>query len=351
MASPILELDHVIKRYPLARSFAALLAMKPRPVLKAVSDVSFAIEAGETFGLVGESGCGKSTLGRLIVGLGAPDGGRVSFQGHDIHLGSRRERRSLHRQIQMVFQDPYASLNPRMTIGQALAEPLRVHGVVESSKIAGEVDRLLAQVGLSADYASRYPFELSGGQRQRVAIARALSVRPAVLVADEAVSGLDVSIQAQVLNLLVELRDGLGLTMVFISHDLGVVEYLSNRIAVMYLGRIVELGPASAVFRRGGHPYTQALIRAIPAPDPTKKSGGAAVSGDLPSAVNPPSGCVFRTRCPKAQAICATLPPIVPLGEGHWAACHFAGNPAAGNPIEHAQGQSAAHSTQEAHNT
>ena len=176
-----------------------------------MSDVSFAIETGETFGLVGESGCGKSTLGRLIVGLGAPDEGRISFRGKDIHLGSRRERRALRRQIQMVFQDPYASLNPRMTIGQALAEPLRVHGVVPSGEVAAEVDRLLAQVGLSADYAQRYPFELSGGQRQRVAIARALSVRPAVLVADEAVSGLDVSIQAQVLNLLVELRDRLGI--------------------------------------------------------------------------------------------------------------------------------------------
>ena len=194
----------------------------------------------------------------------------------------------------MVFQDPYASLNPRMTIGQALAEPLRVHGVVPGAEVAAEVDRLLAQVGLSAGYAQRYPFELSGGQRQRVAIARALSVRPAVLVADEAVSGLDVSIQAQVLNLLVELRDRLGLTMVFISHDLGVVEYLSTRIAVMYLGRILELGPASAVFRRAGHPYTQALIRAIPAPDPARKTMREAVSGDLPSPVNPPSGCVFR---------------------------------------------------------
>jgi oligopeptide transport system ATP-binding protein len=324
MASPILELAGVVKRYPLSRPLSALLAFKPRPVLQAVSDVSFAVETGETFGLVGESGCGKSTLGRLIVGLGAPDLGRIDFRGHDIHLGRRRERRTLRRQIQMVFQDPYASLNPRMTIGQALAEPLRVHRVVQSGEIAAELERLLAQVGLSADYALRYPFELSGGQRQRVAIARALSVRPAVLVADEAVSGLDVSIQAQVLNLLVELRDRLGLTMVFISHDLGVVEYLSNRIAVMYLGRILELGPASAVFRRAGHPYTQALIRAIPAPDPARKSGREAVSGDLPSPVNPPSGCVFRTRCPKAQAICTTLPPNVTLGPGHWAACHFA---------------------------
>jgi oligopeptide/dipeptide ABC transporter ATP-binding protein len=326
MASPILELDGVVKRYPLGRPLAVLLAFKPRPMLQAVTDVSFAIAAGETFGLVGESGCGKSTLGRLIVGLGAPDMGRVSFRGQDIHHGSRHERRTLRRQIQMVFQDPYASLNPRMTIGQALAEPLRVHGVVDSREIATEVERLLAQVGLSADYALRYPFELSGGQRQRVAIARALSVRPAVLVADEAVSGLDVSIRAQVLNLLIELRDRLGLTMVFISHDLGVVEYLSHRIAVMYLGRILELGPASAVFHHAGHPYTQALIRAIPAPDPGRKSGGEAVSGDLPSAVNPPTGCVFRTRCPKAQAICATLPPQVALGPGHWAACHFAGD-------------------------
>jgi oligopeptide/dipeptide ABC transporter ATP-binding protein len=328
MASPVLELDGVVKRYPLRRPLAALLAIKPRPVLQAVTNVSFAIEAGETFGLVGESGCGKSTLGRLIVGLGLPDKGRISFRGQDIRLGGRRERRTLRRQIQMVFQDPYASLNPRMTIGQTLAEPLRVHGVVPAREIPTEVERLLAQVGLSVDYALHYPFELSGGQRQRVAIARALSVRPAMLVADEAVSGLDVSIQAQVLNLLVELRDQLGLTMLFISHDLGVVEYLSNRIAVMYLGRILELGPASAVFRRAGHPYTQALIRAIPAPDPARKTEREAVSGDLPSPVNPPSGCVFRTRCPKAQAICATLPPTVALGPKHWAACHFATVPA-----------------------
>src|SRR5262249_11706580 len=226
------------------------------------------------------------------------------------------------------FQNPYASLNPRRPMGQTLAEPLRVHGVVLAGEIGAEVERLLAQVGLSADYAERYPFELSGGQRQRAAIARALSVKPALLVADEAVSGLDVSIQAQVLNLLIELRDRLGLTMVFISHDLGVVEYLSSRLAVMYLGGIRELGPATAVFRQAGHPYTQGLIRAIPAPDPARKSTRAAVSGDLPSPVDPPSGCVFRTRCPKAQAVCATLPPQVQLGPGHWAACHFATTPA-----------------------
>ncbi len=321
---PIMELDGVVKAYRLNRPLGAMLAFQPPPMLQAVSEVSLAIETGETFGLVGESGCGKSTLGRLIVGLGAPDRGRITFRDRDIYLGSRRELRALRRQIQMVFRDPYSSLNPRMTVGQALAEPLRVHRVVPAGEVAGEVDRLLAQVGLSAGYAQRYPFELSGGQRQRVAIARALSVRPAVLVADEAVSGLDVSIQAQVLNLLVELRDRLGLTMVFISHDLGVVEYLSTRIAVMYLGRILELGPASAVFRRAGHPYTQALIRAIPAPDPARKTMREAVSGDLPSPVNPPSGCVFRTRCPKAQEICATMPPRIALGQGHWAACHFA---------------------------
>jgi len=324
---PIMELDSVVKAYRLNRPLGAMLAFQPPPMLQAVSEVSLAIETGETFGLVGESGCGKSTLGRLIVGLGAPDRGRITFRDQDIYLGNRRELRALRRQIQMVFQDPYSSLNPRMTIGQALAEPLRVHRVVPAREVAAEVDRLLAQVGLSAGYAQRYPFELSGGQRQRVAIARALSVRPAVLVADEAVSGLDVSIQAQVLNLLVELRDRLGLTMVFISHDLGVVEYLSTRIAVMYLGRILELGPASAVFRRAGHPYTQALIRAIPAPDPARKTMREAVSGDLPSPVNPPSGCVFRTRCPKAQEICATMPPRVALGQGHWAACHFATMP------------------------
>ena len=326
MASPLLALDKVVKRYKLRRPMTSLFT--PAPVLQAESDVSFAIQAGETFGLVGESGCGKSTLGRLIVGLGAPDEGRISFRDQDVYGGGRQERRALRRQIQMVFQDPYASLNPRMTIGQALAEPLRVHRVVPERETAAEVDRLLAQVGMSPDYAQRYPFELSGGQRQRVAIARALSLRPAILVADEAVSGLDVSIQAQVLNLLVDLRDKLGLTMVFISHDLGVVEYLSTHIAVMYLGRIMEMGPALAIFNRAGHPYTQALIRAIPEPDPARKSGRVAVSGDLPSPVNPPSGCVFRTRCPKAQAICATLPPRVPLGDGHWAACHFAGESA-----------------------
>lgn len=325
MANSILELREVTKRYPLRRSLPALLTLKPRPTLQAVSSVSLAIDPGESFGLVGESGCGKSTLGRLIVGLGAPDEGRVLFSGRDIYMAHRQERRALRRKIQMVFQDPYASLNPRMTIGQAIAEPLRVHGIVARRDNAMEVERLLSQVGLSADYAQRYPFEISGGQRQRVAIARALSVRPAVLVADEAVSGLDVSVQAQVLNLLVELRSQLGLTMVFISHNLGVVEYLSNRIAVMYLGRILELGPAAAVFRRTGHPYTQALIRAIPAPDPARRTARAAVSGDLPSPVHPPSGCVFRTRCPMVQAICVTPPPQVALGPGHWAACHFAG--------------------------
>ena len=323
MAKPILALDQVVKRYKLRRPVTNLFS--PAPVLQAVTNVSLAIEPGETFGLVGESGCGKSTLGRLIVGLGAPDEGRISFRDRDIYAGSRQERRTLRRHIQMVFQDPYASLNPRMTIGQALAEPLRVHHVVPAKEIPAEVERLLHQVGMSPDYAQRYPFELSGGQRQRVAIARALSLRPAILVADEAVSGLDVSIQAQVLNLLVDLRDRLGLTMVFISHDLGVVEYLSTRIAVMYLGRIMEMGPASSVFHHASHPYTQALIRAIPEPDPARKSVRVAVSGDLPSPVNPPSGCVFRTRCPKAQAICATQPPSVPLGTGHWAACHFAG--------------------------
>ena len=324
MAEPILALDGVVKRYALRRPLASILAFKPRPMLQAVSGVSLEIQPGETFGLVGESGCGKSTLGGLMVGLAAPDQGRVAFRARDVHQGRPRERRALRRHIQMVFQNPYASLNPRMTIGQTLAEPLRVHGVVPAGEIGAEVERLLAQVGLSDDYAQRYPFELSGGQRQRAAIARALSVRPAVLVADEAVSGLDVSIQAQVLNLLIELRDRLGLTMVFISHDLGVVEYLSTRIAVMYLGRIMELGPALKVFRSAGHPYTQALIRAIPAPDPARKSTREAVSGDLPSQVNPPSGCVFRTRCPKAQAVCATLPPQVQLSPGHWAACHFA---------------------------
>jgi oligopeptide/dipeptide ABC transporter ATP-binding protein len=322
-AEPLIKVESLVKYYPI---YGGILRRKVGDV-QAVDDVSFEIQRGEIFGLVGESGCGKSTLGRLIVRLLTPDAGRVVYRGREISTVGGGELRSARTQLQMVFQDPYSSLNPRLTVGQAIAEPLRVHDVVAREEVAGEVKRLLEQVGLAHAHAKRYPFELSGGQRQRVGIARALSVRPAILIADEAVSGLDVSIQAQVLNLLADLRDELDLTLVFISHDLGVVEYLSDRIGVMYLGRLVEFGAAATVFRTPGHPYTAGLLNAIPLPDPTVRTRAAAVSGELPSAVRPPSGCVFRTRCPLVQPICETMPPTVRLGDGgHWAACHFAGS-------------------------
>jgi oligopeptide/dipeptide ABC transporter ATP-binding protein len=301
------------------------LRRRPRAQIQAVVDVSLALRKGETLGLVGESGCGKSTLGRLIVRLLKPDRGRVAYRGRDISTLGGAELRRARTRLQMVFQDPYSSLNPRLTVGEAVAEPLRVHHVVPRPEVPAEMERLLEQVGLGRTHIKRYPFELSGGQRQRVGIARALSVRPEILIADEAVSGLDVSIQAQVLNLLADLRRELDLTLVFISHDLGVVEYLSDRIGVMYLGRLVELGPAARVFRAPGHPYTAGLLNAIPVPDPSVRTRAAAVTGELPSAVRPPSGCVFRTRCSLVQPVCETMPPEVPLDGDRWAACHFAG--------------------------
>jgi peptide/nickel transport system ATP-binding protein len=322
---PLLQLENVSKTYPLYSGSLATMRKLPRQSVKAVVDVSLAIEKGETLGLVGESGSGKTTLGRLIVRLIEPDGGRILFRGRDISTVRGRELRRIRQSIQMVFQDPYSSLNPRIRVGESIAEPLRVHRIVASEKVNSEVIRLLEQVGLSDEFAERYPYELSGGQRQRVGIARALSVRPTVLIADEAVSGLDVSVQAQVLNLLVDLRSQLDLTLIFISHDLGVIRYLSQRIGVMYLGHLVEVGPAQSVFGRTAHPYTEALLQAIPYPDPHVRSTTAAIRGELPSSVDPPVGCVFRTRCPIVEEICKTMPPNVELDRAHFAACHFAG--------------------------
>jgi oligopeptide/dipeptide ABC transporter ATP-binding protein len=334
MPEPILRLERVSKRFPLRRSLLEALQRRPVPAVQAVTDVSLELVEGETLGLVGESGCGKSTLARLIVRLIHLDDGRIVYRGRDLAALSGEQLRQARTRIQMVFQDPYSSLNPRLAVGEAIAEPLRVHRVVAESELRAETERLLEQVGLLPAHAARYPFELSGGQRQRVGIARALAVRPEILIADEAVSGLDVSVQAQVLNLLADLREQLSLTMVFISHDLGVVEYLSDRIGVMYLGRLVELGGARDVFTHAGHPYTQGLLRAIPVPDPRVRTPAAAVRGDLPSAVRPPSGCVFRTRCTLAQELCTTEPAALTVGSGQWAACHFAGSlaPAAGDP-------------------
>jgi oligopeptide transport system ATP-binding protein len=323
MTEPVLRVEQVTKTFPVASGLLASPRLK-RERLHAVTDVSFEVMPGETFGLVGESGCGKSTLARMIVRLHRPDSGRILFNGADLSKLSGSALRMMRPRIQMIFQDPYSSLNPRMSVRAALSEPLGIHRVVPATEVRSEVDRLLDQVGLPRSLADRYPREFSGGQRQRVGIARALSVRPELIVADEAVSGLDVSIRAQILDLLADLRDRLRLTLLFISHDLSVVEFLSDRVGVMYLGRLVEVAPARALFKEPGHPYSAGLMAAIPSFDPEVGTPAAAVRGELPSPVNPPTGCVFRTRCPIAQSICETMPAVVDLGPGHWAACHFA---------------------------
>jgi oligopeptide/dipeptide ABC transporter ATP-binding protein len=321
----LLEVTALHKRFPLRRSLAEAWSNRPRRAVQAAHDVSLRIAAGESFGLVGESGCGKTTLGRLVLGLLPVDDGAIVFEGQNVAHMAPAQRRVLRRRMQMVFQDPYSSLNPRMRVGAALAEPIRLHAVVPRDQVQAEVVRLLDRVGLGAATARRYPSELSGGQRQRVGIARALALRPRLLVADEAVSGLDVSVRAQVLNLLDDLRRELGLALLFISHDLGVIEYLCETVAVMYLGRIIESGPTQAVFASPAHPYTRALLRAVPRADPTAARDAAPpLAGEPPSPVDPPSGCAFRTRCPQAQAVCTTEPPRVGRADGHWAACHFA---------------------------
>ncbi len=295
----------------------------PRGMLRAVDGVSLHVAAGETLGLVGESGCGKSTLARCIVGITAPTGGGVELAGVE-RGGGQSLRQSRARAVQMVFQDPSGSLNPRLRVGRIIEEPLLVHRLGTASERRRRVLELTAQVGLADYHLDRFPHELSGGQRQRVSIARALALEPKLLVCDEAVSALDVSVQAQVLNLFIELRERLGLAYLFISHDLGVVRYISHRIAVMYLGRIVEIGPAEVVWRRRNHPYTRALVEAIP-DEHVRRDDAAPLQGDVPSPINPPSGCRFRTRCPHQRAICAAeTPALRDRGDGLLVACHFA---------------------------
>ena len=300
--------------------------------VRAVDDISFTIRRGETFGLVGESGCGKSTTGRATIRLRVPTAGTVGFDGHDLSTLKSDDLRRLRRRMQIIFQDPYSSLNPRMTVDSIISEPLETHGLGSKGSRSGRVSELLELVGLNPNYANRYPHEFSGGQRQRIGVARALAVEPEFIVCDEPISALDVSIQAQVLNLLIELREKFGLTYLFIAHDLSVVRHISDRVAVMYLGKIVEIGEPDTVYAAPGHPYTRALLSAVPIPDPKleRKRRRVILTGDVPSPANPPTGCRFHTRCWLYEKlgrpdVCTTEdPPLRVLAPEHQAACHFA---------------------------
>ncbi|MBP2028822.1 oligopeptide/dipeptide ABC transporter ATP-binding protein [Acetoanaerobium pronyense] len=293
--------------------------------VKAVDGVSFDIYKGETLGIVGESGCGKSTTGRAIIRLFENSGGHVYFKGEDINKLSRKELRALRPKMQMIFQDPYSSLNPRMTVGQIVGEALEDHGIIKDKKeLRKKVIKTIEDCGLAAYHIDRYPHEFSGGQRQRIGIARALALDPEFIIADEPVSALDVSIQAQIINLLMDLQKERGLTYLFISHDLSVVEHISTRVGVMYLGSMVELSPSKELYKNPLHPYTKALLSAAPVPDPTAKRDRIILRGDIPSPSNPPPGCKFHTRCPYAMDVCQLeVPEFKDRGEGHFVACHY----------------------------
>jgi oligopeptide/dipeptide ABC transporter ATP-binding protein len=313
MTNHLVEIIDLKKHFPVSR----------KQLVRAVDGVSFGIDRGETFGLVGESGCGKTTVGRCILRLIEPTSGEIRFDGTDLAKIGRRELRELRRRMQIIFQDPYSSLNPRMKVGAIVAEPLEIHGVATNSDRRDRVAELLRVVGLDPDYADRYPHQFSGGQRQRIGIARALALNPDFIVADEPVSALDVSVQAQVVNLMQDLQEKFGLTYLFISHGLAVVKHISTRVGVMYLGKLVESAPAEEIYAKPLHPYTQALLESIPIPDPElRKNRVRRLSGDAPTPLAPPSGCRFHTRCPQAMERCRVEEPkFVEISPKHWTAC------------------------------
>jgi len=318
---PLVEVRDLVKHFPVTGG----VLLREVAKVHAVDDVSLVIKPGETLGLVGESGCGKSTLGRLILRLDEPTSGQVLFEGEDILAYDAERLRKLREEMQIIFQDPFSSLNPRKSVAHIVGEPLLVHGVKNRTERENRVEELLEVVGLGREHMRRYPHQFSGGQRQRIGVARALALNPKLIICDEAVSALDVSIQAQVINLLQDLQSEFGLTYLFISHDLSVVEHISDRVAVMYLGKVVELADSITIYSNPLHPYTQALLGAAPIPDPYRGISHTILKGDVPSPINPPSGCRFHTRCPYAEQICTDHEPeLRELAKGHTAACHFA---------------------------